>query len=320
MSQVGPRLGARLWWGLLPLTVLLWGSGALIVSSLPGLPSSPFTTVALLPVLGFAREVAAAITIGCLVAGGLLCRPASTRVARWALGWGLAWVGLTAVAAATIRADIYAVGPLQGAAPLDLWAFMTEVPAGQALAFQLVAATSAVILVVVGTTSATRWTAVAMALAGAMAPALAGHSSLDGLHVEAAISLSLHIAGVCVWVGGLAVVSALLLLEPERTMDLLPRFSVLALVCVVGGGRERAAEREPESRHGGCPGRQHLRQPRPGQGRPARRGSSDWAGCSDAVPSTGCGCRALRRPCPEWSPGSPASSSWSWAPLSRPPS
>ena len=110
---------------------------------------------------------------------------------------------------------------------------MTQVPAGQALAFQLVAACSAVILVAVGTTSVSRWTAVALALAGAMAPALAGHSSLDGLHVEAAVSLCLHIAGVSVWVGGLAVVSALLLLEPERTSDLLPRFSVLALVCVV---------------------------------------------------------------------------------------
>ena len=33
--------------------------------------------------------------------------------------------------------------------------------------------------------------------------------------------------------GGLAVVSALLLLEPQRVRDLLPRFSVLALVCVV---------------------------------------------------------------------------------------
>ena len=233
MSRVGPRLGARLWWGLLPLTVLLWGSGALLVSSLPGLPSSPLTTVALLPVLGFTREVAGAITIGSLVVGGLLCQPASTRVARWAIGWGLAWMGVTAVAAATVRADIYAIGPLQGAAPLDLWAFMTQVPAGQALAFQLVAACSAVILVAVGTTSVSRWAAVALALAAAMAPALAGHSSLDGLHVEAAVSLCLHIAGVSVWVGGLAVVSALLLLEPERTADLLPRFSVLALVCVV---------------------------------------------------------------------------------------
>jgi putative copper resistance protein D len=165
--------------------------------------------------------------------GGLLCRPSSDRVARWALGWGVLWVGLTAAAAATVRADIYAVGPLQGAAPVGLWTFLTEVPAGQALAFQMLAAASAVILVVVGTTMATRWAAVVLALVGAMAPALAGHTGLSGLHVEAAISLCLHIAGVSVWVGGLAVVSALLLLEPERLADLLPRFSVLALVCVV---------------------------------------------------------------------------------------
>lgn len=233
MTRVGPRVGARLWWGLLPLAVLLWGSGALLASSLPGLPATPLTTVVLVPVLGFAREVAAAVTIGSLVVGGLLCRPASVRVERWAVGWGLSWAGLTAVAGATARADVYAVGPLQGAAPVGLWTFMTQVPAGQALAFQLVAVVCAVVLAAVATTTATRATATTMALGGAMAPALAGHSSLDGLHVEAAASLALHIGAVSVWVGGLAVVCALLLLEPQRVQDLLPRFSVLALACVV---------------------------------------------------------------------------------------
>lgn len=233
MNRVGPRVGSRLWWGLIPLALLLWGSGALIVPTLPGLPTTPLTTVALVPLLGFAREVAAALTIGSLVVGGLLCRPSSRRVARWALGWGLSWIGLAALAAATIRADVYAFGPLEGAAPLGLWTFMTEVPAGQALAFQILAVAGAVVLAAVGTTTASRWTATCMALAGAMAPALAGHSGLDGVHVEAALSLCLHIAAVSLWVGGLAVVSALLLLEPQSTQDLLPRFSLLALVCVI---------------------------------------------------------------------------------------
>ena len=39
-DRVGPRVGRPAVVGLLPLAVLLWGSGALLVSALPGLPAT----------------------------------------------------------------------------------------------------------------------------------------------------------------------------------------------------------------------------------------------------------------------------------------
>ena len=43
------RLGARLWWGVIPLAVLLWGVGALSPVVFPGLGQTPVAVLALVP-------------------------------------------------------------------------------------------------------------------------------------------------------------------------------------------------------------------------------------------------------------------------------
>lgn len=73
----GLRIGARLWWGVPVLLVLLWTAGAFAVEVFPGLASTPLVTVWLIPVAHFTRDIAAAITVGAIVIGLILPGPVS---------------------------------------------------------------------------------------------------------------------------------------------------------------------------------------------------------------------------------------------------
>ena len=83
----GFRIGAKLWWGLPVLLVLLWVAGALAIEVFPGLASTPLVTVWLLPFIRFTRDIAAAITVGAVVVGALLGGAFYRRVLGWASGW-----------------------------------------------------------------------------------------------------------------------------------------------------------------------------------------------------------------------------------------
>ncbi|MCX6458738.1 MAG: CopD family protein [Actinobacteria bacterium] len=221
----------RLWWGIPLLLVLLACLGALLPQWGSELPQPPaFTTVAL-PIVRFIRDIAAAITVGALAVGGLLVKRQSSRVIGWATWWALVWlVSLVAEVVLTFS-DILAVIPsLDGAA---LGSFLTDVSVGRVFLWQGIA-----VLVVLAMSRAvlsrpTAWVVLACALGGAMAPAFLGHGGLSGGHAAATISLALHLAAVSLWVGGLVVVVAWLRVDPARARTVLPRFSTLALVCVV---------------------------------------------------------------------------------------
>lgn len=228
--MTGPRLGARLWWGAVCLVVLLWGTGALVVSTIPGLPSTPLPTLVALPLLAFARDVAVAITVGAL-AVRLLTAVAPVRA--WALGWGAISVGLSALSLVAFRADVTATELLGSPDGVSVFDVIERAVAARALAVQVVFLALAVLVAAVGGTRAWRITALLLAVIGAVAPAFAGHAGLSGPHSAASVAIALHVAAVCAWVGGLAVVSALLLRQSDLLPTLLPRFSVLALVSVI---------------------------------------------------------------------------------------
>ena len=52
-------------------------------------------------------------------------------------------------------------------------------------------------------------------------------------HAAATASLAVHIAAVSVWVGGLAALVGLVLLDPQVARAAIGRFSLVALVCVI---------------------------------------------------------------------------------------
>lgn len=214
----------------MPLFLLAWGCGSLAAASVPGLPASPLLTQVLLPGLAFSRWVAIAITIGGLLA---LVLSDAVRVRRWTLAWGSLALALVAIGALAMSSDVAAADPVASVQSGALLEVLTGSIAGQALVVQFFGLLIAVALTASMRSRGAGWVALGLGLVAAAAPAVAGHAGLSGTHGIAGVSVGLHAAAMCLWVGGLAVVVGLLLAEPERAAKTLPRFSLLAAGCVV---------------------------------------------------------------------------------------
>jgi cytochrome c oxidase assembly factor CtaG/putative copper export protein len=72
-----------------------------------------------------------------------------------------------------------------------------------------------------------------IALLGITAPTFTGHAASTSNHALAVFSLSFHVAGAAAWVGGLVALLVMARGLGERLAQVVPRFSVLALVCFV---------------------------------------------------------------------------------------
>ena len=227
------KVTRSLWWGLPVLLVLLWTAGVLVAPDIPGLPTAPEVTWIVLPIARFVRDIAAAIVVGGIVVGGLLGIRPIGRVLRWTCVWALIWLAALAVQIVFTLSDLAAADPTAVLNGPALWSFLTQIQVGQVFLAQcigalLIAATAWAVI-----NRATAWIVTIIAFAAAAAPGLSGHGGLTGGHESASISLAIHLASVSAWIGGLVIVVALLRAEPQRAAYLLPRFSTLALICVI---------------------------------------------------------------------------------------
>ena len=227
------KVTRSLWWGLPVLLVLLWTAGVLVAPDIPGLPTAPEVTWIVLPIARFVRDIAAAIVVGGIVVGGLLGIRPIGRVLRWTSGWALIWLAALAVQIVLTLSDLAATDPTAVLNGPALWSFLTQIQVGKVLLAQcigvlLVAASAWAVI-----NRATAWIVTVIAIAAAAAPGLNGHGGLTGGHEAASVSLAIHLASVSAWIGGLIIVVALLRVEPQRAGLILPRFSTLALICVI---------------------------------------------------------------------------------------
>ena len=228
------RLGARLWWGLVPLVVLLWWFGAFAVAALPDLPSTPVATLVALPVFQFGRDIAMCLAVGSAAMSLLATdRVDVDRARRWSMAWFALWLALVAIGMVAIDADVAATGLLGFTDTSTFAEVITGTNAGRALIVQAVAAALALVLIAAGRSRGTRIAAIAIALIGTAAPGFAGHAGLSGTHAAAAYAIGAHIGAVVLWVGGLAAVIGLIALGTSEVDVILRRFSTLALVCVI---------------------------------------------------------------------------------------
>ena len=230
------RLGTRLWVGLLFLLVLFWATGLLVAQQYPGLPTPPAITAWGLPALRYARDLASMFTLGALVVGAFLIPGSSRRVLNWALGWATIWfLALAALLIFTIS-DLEAISIFDALNPTTWWQFLASSYVGSVFAFQfLVVGIAWVFLALLQRTPAlvTKVASTCCVVIACGAPAFLGHGGFTGEHVSMTISLAIHIAAVSLWVGGLAVVVAVLLMDTKIAAVLLPRFSLMALWCVI---------------------------------------------------------------------------------------
>ena len=234
----GTPWGSRLWWGMPVLIGILWIGGLTSAVRYPGLPSPPDITYWLLPATRYARDIAAALTVGAVLVGGLVVPGGSSRVLGWAIRWAAGWLMLVVLGLVLTRSEVEALSPLEALSPNSLMPLLVNEIVGRVLVGQFLA-----LMAVMGLAWALRanrgrrellsWTCVVLAVSAAAAPAFVGHSGLHDSHVAATVSLLVHIAAVSLWVGGLVVVVALLRVEPETSMVVLQRFSLMALWCVV---------------------------------------------------------------------------------------
>lgn len=195
-----------------------------------------------LPVTKFLMDGSSLLTLGFLIAGVLLVPSLGeelsgtglrcTRLAgRWALLWAASALALVAFYASDVLGE--GLGAIGWA---GLGSFARNVPFGQALltvavAALVVAASAPLVLGVRG-----GLVLLLVAVIGVVPPAFNGHSVLAGSHDIAVSSLVAHVLAVSLWVGSLAALLVVSARSGGALVFALPRYSPLALWCLVAVG------------------------------------------------------------------------------------
>lgn len=245
LTRRGSR--AAFWLAPLGVAVLVCVAAVLAVGAVMTVPATGHPTPDvrvgwLLPASRLVADVSGAVTVGCLVAAGLLVpgarfvSPAGYRWLRAATWSAAAWALAGAVALPGLLAEFLDSG-LGQASPATLLSFVRDVPEGRAQASVvvltgLVAVGSRAVLTMAGAR-----TMLLVSLAATLPPAVIEYLEDDGgrvLAVVALVGMVLHIAGALAWSGALV---ALLLLgsRPERTLAV-RRFSRCAPLLVLAVG------------------------------------------------------------------------------------
>jgi cytochrome c oxidase assembly factor CtaG/putative copper export protein len=236
-------LAAALVAALLVAAAALWTGGAIDARSLPGLPDAGTVTPWALPLFRVLGDLAAALTVGCLLAAafavpGRLDERGRRRVSPHGYRWlRAATVGAAVWAVSAVGALVYTLSDILGrpvslvATPTSLWSFATTIAQGRAL---LLVVAGALLLAVLARSVLSPTSAAVLAVLGiatALPPVFAGHAASAGNHQFAVSTMLLHVTGVLIWTGGLA---ALLLGSRLPTPDLSAaahRYSRAALWC-----------------------------------------------------------------------------------------
>lgn len=192
-----------------------------------------------LPLTRTVHDLAAALTIGALLLGGLLVpettssrrRVIAGRVAAWsALAWGLAGVARAVLAYGDAAGvPVGSEGFWTGA-----WKFTWDLEVLRAPA-----------ITAVGALSISAWcflnprrNGLAWAFFGALLAlwplALSGHAAGSADHETGVDSLAVHLLSVTIWVGGITAIAAMWNTLGKSASVVLQRFSTIALWCYVG--------------------------------------------------------------------------------------
>lgn len=208
------------------VTVLATAAGAALTGAAAPLPlADPGALVRWgLPAVRALADLAAAVALGALALASVVLPVGPRRRAHpGALGLACAAAAVWAVAGLARLVLGYAAATGQGLAQPDLGtqlaSYVTQVDSGR-WASVAVAGAALVATVAAGATGlATARGLTALAGAAVAAEVLAAHAGLHGGGPVGAVAVGLHVAGVAVWVGGLA---TLLLLAGRLAEDLGP--------------------------------------------------------------------------------------------------
>lgn len=231
-----PNLIRRSAWGLLvgvPILLLVLGTldGLREVTDI-GLPVVPWQTLWSLPLDRWIRDIAATLTLGFLIVGGLLLGRPIPRLLRAASLSAVVWLAsLLAMVPLTVSEILGR--PLGDSLDPTIVSSLMLTDLGRVLGVQIMLVTLVAVLGWAVLGRATAIIVLVLAAIPAALPALTGHSGLGGGHTSATISLAFHLLALGVWVGGLIATCRYLLTNPPDAAMAVRRFSTLALVAVI---------------------------------------------------------------------------------------
>lgn len=233
LPRLWPRLvGATVVGAVVVLTVLASLDAFASVAGV-GLPEAPLVTRLSLPIDVYLRDLAAALTVGCAVVGGVLTPRPDPHLGRLASSAALLWLLLLLGQLALTSSEVFAL-PLTSALNAELLGpLLWQTTLGRVLLLQIVIVAVVAILAWVVLDRATGLIIAGAAVVAASLPGVTGHSGISGEHWAATVSLAGHIAAASVWVGGLVAVIVYARRHPAAAGLIIRRFSALALVCVV---------------------------------------------------------------------------------------
>jgi putative copper resistance protein D len=218
--------------------------GDLPTAPIPGgIPEASITVQWALPIARTAADLAAAATVGLLLAAAALLpssrdllATAPALAAKLAARFAWAWACLALVVLVLSYAQTFATTVPEALSLRQLLSYVGQSDQGAAW---LVTASFAAFAGVIARESNKPlgvWSALALAVTAALPPAVTGHAASAGNHDLATSSLVLHVACVVLWVGGLLA----LLWYAKTDGRFLPlatrRFSSLALWLYIGVG------------------------------------------------------------------------------------
>ncbi|MEV4259248.1 bifunctional copper resistance protein CopD/cytochrome c oxidase assembly protein, partial [Spirillospora sp. NPDC049652] len=218
--------------------------GAVTEKIIPGLGDAGALTRWGLPFSRLVMDLAAALTVGALLAAAALLpvtgaggsgRPS---LGAAALGYlrGASW--LAALWAAAAAADlVFTVSDVLGQPAGDivtgseLSSYVGQLPQGTALMLVVLITVVVALLSRTTTSPAAAFGLLALALVALLPAPLTGHSASAANHSVAVTGVALHVAAVAPWVGGLAVLAAHALARRDGLGVMAARFSRTALWC-----------------------------------------------------------------------------------------
>lgn len=192
-----------------------------------------------LPIAKLALHLSTAVTVAGLVfALFALSKGAEQERALGVVSWGsavwtlagLAHLVLTYVSAAGVSLDL---GPEFGE---GLWLFTTQIELGTLYGLNLLGAGVVALLAIAIRSQLGILITAGLAVAAVYPLAETGHASADTSHSLAVNSMLMHLLGVSVWLGGLVLLFGFRRAQQARFVELLGRYSTLALISYIAIG------------------------------------------------------------------------------------
>lgn len=225
--------------------VALVALGAITTIRWSGAPAPDLRVAWLLPALRLLADLAAVVTVGCLLAAGILL-PGTRQISPSAYAWLRIVPWSAAVWCAAVVLSIpgllveYLISDLSAVSPTALASFLGSIPEGRAqaavvLLTALLAVSSGRVLTVAGVRML-----LLLALLAVLPPAFTRHAEVAAEALEVLVETSasaVHVLGVLLWAGGLVALILLRPLTPPLLGEAVRRYSRIALAfpLIVGG-------------------------------------------------------------------------------------